>query len=198
MSVSTMEEAKEKTPTSSWQYNNENCYEGDKEHRLANQGLSDIEAINRLYDLEPCYKGKSRGVTNKIEALLQYKKAMDTKHVDKIIELCYRHAMKIEKGTLVDYQESVKRDKSKEIKVGMDEYKILNCYQNAIRAKLDKTFIILEWFLRPIENRYPGVKDYKSLEKDRQKLRDQFQESIVRIVEDVNRDFENDQNNSVV
>ncbi|CAG8593073.1 10850_t:CDS:2, partial [Gigaspora rosea] len=28
---------KEATPTSSWQYNNGNCYEGDKEHRLTNQ-----------------------------------------------------------------------------------------------------------------------------------------------------------------
>ncbi|CAG8543980.1 18424_t:CDS:2 [Gigaspora rosea] len=74
MSVSTMEEAKEKTPTSSWQYNNENCYEGDKEHRLANQGLSDIEAINRLYDLEPCYKGKSRGVVNKCHIPANYKR----------------------------------------------------------------------------------------------------------------------------
>ncbi|RIB20708.1 hypothetical protein C2G38_2035016 [Gigaspora rosea] len=64
---------KEETPTSSWQYNNGNCYEGDKEHRLTNQSLSDIDAINRPYDLEPCYKGKSRVEINKCRVSANYK-----------------------------------------------------------------------------------------------------------------------------
>ncbi|CAG8744235.1 25508_t:CDS:2, partial [Gigaspora rosea] len=201
---------KEETPTSSWQYNNGNCYEGDKEHRLTNQSLSDIDAINRPYDLEPCYKGKSRSAdkdfvterndadkieaglgklevdvkiqTNKIKALLQYKKAADTKHVDKRIRSVNRNAMKIEKGTLVDYQKSVERDE-----------------------------------------RYPGIKGLNSLEKCQQKvrdvdvclinielvvvnefnssgtqLRDQFRRPMIQIVEDMNKDVGNNMNNGVV
>ncbi|CAG8819828.1 24031_t:CDS:1, partial [Gigaspora rosea] len=63
----------------------------------------------------------AKTLTNKIEVLLQYKKAADTKHVDKIIQSVNRHAMTIEKGTLVDYQKSVgKDDESKEIEFEMD------------------------------------------------------------------------------